>query len=247
MFAGVKLLLGQTPSSPHVSQHRSLFSLPIDSTARNTVRVVPSLPKSNASYLPEDLLAMQLAYARELAEAAAKEKVQDAIVTVPAYFTQFERQAILDAMDLAGLRNLALVEDGATVAVNYAMTRSFTQEPEVHVIYDAGAGSIRATVAAFTMSEQLIHPKSKTKKNVTSIEIKGAGWDRTVGGWNFDEKVRDLLKKDFEDKHGVKLDGNGRAMAKLLREAARVKQVLSANAESQSRVRRACPRRLANN
>lgn len=239
-YPGAKLLLGEAPSSPSASQHSSLFSIPLSTTPRSSISLQPALPPpSNASYLPEDLLAMQFQYFRELAESQASEKVVDAIVTVPTWFTQPQRNAILDAMSLAGLRNLGLVEDGATVGVNYAMTRAFSTDPEHHVVYDAGAGGIRATVVAFTMEEQKVNPKSKMLKNVTTVEVKGTGWDRTVGGWTFDGRIRDLLKQDFEAKTGVKLDGNGRALAKLLREAARVKQVLSANQESQSRVRRA--------
>src|SRR6266403_2025664 len=98
----------------------------------------------------EELVAMQLAYIRALAvnTAGPGERVQDVVVTVPAFFSQFERDAIADAVELAGLRLLALMNDGAAVAVNYAMTRQFPQL-ERHIVYDAGAASTRATVVTF--------------------------------------------------------------------------------------------------
>lgn len=84
-----------------------------------------------ATWDVEELVAMQLAYIRTLAVDAAGpgERVQDVVVTVPAFFSQFERDAIADAVELAGLRLMALMNDGTAVAVNYAMTRQFP-EPE---------------------------------------------------------------------------------------------------------------------
>ena len=66
-----------------------------------------------------------MAYVRSLAESkAAGERVDDVIVTVPPYYTQFEHDTVVDAIEISGLSTLALVNDGTAVAVNYAMTRS---------------------------------------------------------------------------------------------------------------------------
>ena len=99
----------------------------------------------------EELVAMQLAYVRSLAVdvAGAGEHVQDVMVTVPAFFSQFECDAIADAIELAGLHLLVLVNDGTTVVVNYTMMCQFP-EPERHIVYDAGAASTHATVITFT-------------------------------------------------------------------------------------------------
>ena len=121
------------------------------------------------------------------------------------------------------------------------MTRSFPSDAaENHLFYDAGAGSIRSTIVSFQSMEVKEHPSSKVTKNITSAEVKGIGWDRSAGGLVMDAKIRDMLERQFVDKEGqnldVPLEQNKRAQAKLLKEAARVKQVLSANAESPSRV-----------
>ena len=99
----------------------------------------------------EELVAMQLAYVRSLAVdvVGAGEHVQDVMVTVPAFFSQFECDAIADAIELAGLHLLVLVNDGTTVVVNYTMMCQFP-EPERHIVYDAGAASTHATVITFT-------------------------------------------------------------------------------------------------
>lgn len=176
---------------------------------------------------------MQLSYVRELAESAAQEKVTDVILTIPPFYTQHERDAVVDAVEIAGMKTLALIQDGAAVAVNYAMTRTFNEEPEYHVIYDAGASSIRATVVGFSTAPG----ESKKKNTGTAITVKGVGFDRATGGTEMDRRLRDLLVSDFNKKHKKDIRQDKRGMAKLWKEAGRVKAILSANADAMASVR----------
>lgn len=219
--------------------------------------------KTNSTiiYLPEELIALQFSYARELADLASAanpnpvagagfggEKIVDCIITVPAFFNQFERKAVLDGAELAGLKVLTLIDDGSSVGVNYAMMRTFGNKKvdstkpdappgiETHLIYDVGSSSIKATVIEFSMFEEKIHETSKIKKNVTIVDVKGYGSERNFGGLTFDQRIRDHLRKDFESQYKIDISKNDRALIKLLREAGRVKHVLSANTESPSRV-----------
>jgi hypoxia up-regulated 1 len=168
---------------------------------------------------------MQFSYVKQLAEALAGEKVTDVIVTVPPYYTQFERDAVADAVEISGLRLLALINDGAAVAVNYAMTRTFAT-PEYHIVYDAGASSTRATVVSFT-----------TIAANTHVSISGVGYDRTVGGTELNRRLRNLLVNLFMSKHKKDIRSNKKALAKLWKETERVKAILSANTEATSAVR----------
>ncbi len=200
-------------------------------TERGTV----ALRKSDGTeWSVEELIAMQFAYVRDLAESTAGEKVHDVIVTVPPYYTQFERDAVVDAIEISGLRTLALINDGTAVAVNYAMTRSFPNT-EYHVIYDAGASSIRATVVEFSAVPS--DSKSKSAKEATQITVQGVGYDRFTGGTELDRRVRDLLLNDFQKRYKRDISNDKRAMAKLWKEANRVKTILSANNEAQATVR----------
>lgn len=174
-------------------------------------------------------MAMQFAYVKSLAESLANEKVQDVIVTVPAFYSQFERDAVADAIEISGLRTLALINDGTAVAVNYAMTRTF-DTPEYHIVYDAGASSIRATLVQFSSDP-------KTIPAGTVIKVLGVGYDRKTGGTELDRRLREILLDLFKAKHGKDLRGDKRAMAKLWKEAGRVKAILSANSEAMSSVR----------
>ena len=121
------------------------------------------------------------------------------------------------------------------------MTRTFSNEtPEHHLFYDAGSSSIRATVVSFQGLQVKDHPTSKTSKNATQLDVKSFGYAKAVGGLTFDARIRDMLADQFEAANTgleVRLRENHRAMAKLLKEAGRVKQVLSANQQAPSRVR----------
>jgi hypoxia up-regulated 1 len=178
----------------------------------------------------EELVAMEFAYIKQLAENVAGEKVVDAVVTVPPYFSQFERDAIVDSIEIAGLKTLALINDGTAVAVNYALTRTFSK-PEHHIIYDAGASGIRATVASFATAND---PKSSVAE--TRINVVGVGYDRSISGTELDRRMRDILIDVFNAKHKRDIRGDKRGMAKLWKEAQRVKAILSANTETVSQV-----------
>lgn len=218
----VKLLQAAPYDSSAVSYFKTISAAEIVETARGTAAFRRS---DGTEWSVEELVAMQFAYVKGLAETVAGEKVQDVIVTVPPYFTQFERDAVADAIEISGLRTLALINDGTAVAVNYAMTRSFPKE-EFHIIYDAGASSICATVVSFTTDAT----------PTTSIQVHGVGYDRTIGGTELDRRMRELLVSDFNAKHKKDIRKDKRGMAKLWKEAGRVKTILSANNEAVANV-----------
>ncbi len=128
-----------------------------------------------------------------------------------------------------------------TVATNYALTRIFPK-PERHLFYDSGAGSTRATIVEFSMQQvkaESIVSIGATQKEAVVIDVLSLGWDREAGGVALDLLLRDILVSKFEQTAAAKelstpVRQNGRAMAKFLKEAARVKQVLSANAVASS-------------
>ena len=223
------------PASAEVVAYYSSFAPPaLAPSTRFTAAIPRGEDAAAATWDVEELVAMQFAYIRALAEDAASERVQDVVVTVPAFYAQFERDAIADAVELAGLRLLALVNDGAAVAVNYAMTRQFSADaPERHIVYDAGAASTRATVATFSAQSQ-----GKGKKDTaTLITVNGVGYDRLAGGTELDRRLREILVEEFEHKHGVGIREDAKAMMKLWKEADRLKSILSANTEASARVR----------
>ena len=230
-FSSLKHLQAARYDSQAVSFYKSISTAELAETTRGTVALKRS---DGTEWSVEELIAMQLAYIRDLAESTAKEKVTEVILTVPPYYTEHERNAVVDAVEIAGMRTLALIHDGTAIAVNYAMTRTFNEKPEYHVIYDAGASSIRATIVEFGSEGKKTSP--------TMLNVKGVGYDRSTGGTELDRRVREILVNDFIKKHKKDIRQDKRGMAKLWKEAGRVKAILSANAEAMSSVRN-IPRR----
>lgn len=263
-FYGLKTLLGRTTSEDdkeYVDLYSSIFGNDVISSDRGTCSLKrPYEADPKLSSLPEltveELVGMQLEYAKKLAEETAGERVNpslpagfnigsfgglDAVVTVPAFFNAQERQAIVDSATLAGFRP-RLVSDGAAAAVNYAQTRTFPQ-PEKHLFFDVGSGSVRATIVEFSTKPVVIDSilsVGKAQKEATIVDVKGVGWERNVGGLQLDLILRDKLAAEFDAKHGAQIGGsiksNHRAMARLLKEANRVKHILSANDKASSSV-----------
>ncbi|KAI6112082.1 heat shock protein 70 family [Pisolithus croceorrhizus] len=227
-FSSLKLLQGVPFDSNSVSYFTQISTSDVVKNSRSSV----SLRQDDGTeWSTEELIAMQLSYVKKLAEDVAGELVQDVVVTVPPYYTQFERDAVADAIEIAGLRTLALINDGSAVAINYAMTRTFSSTPEYHVIYDAGASSIRATVVSFASAAD---PKSKAQ--YTQISVLGVGSDRSTGGTELDRRLREILIEAFINKHKRDIRKDKRGMAKLWKEAGRIKSILSANTDATATV-----------
>jgi hypoxia up-regulated 1 len=229
-FNLLKYLQGVPFESEAVSYYATLSAADSVKSSRNTI----SLRRSDGTeWTVEELIAMQFSYIKELAESVAEEKVTDIIVTVPPFYTQAERDAVVDAIEIAGLRTLALINDGTAVAINYAMTRTFL-EPEIHIIYDAGASAIRTTLVEFSTVESTGKGKPKT---YTQVNVLSSGFDRRSGGTELDRRLVKILVEDFMNKNQIDITKDKRAMSKFRKEANRLKAILSANNEAVSTVR----------
>ncbi|KAJ7153570.1 Hsp70 protein-domain-containing protein [Mycena crocata] len=222
-FSSIKYLQAAPFDSDIVSYYASISTAELVKTSRNTVAFKQA---DGNEWSVEELIGMQFSYVKQLAESLVGEKVSDVIVTVPPYFSQFQRDAVVDAIEIAGLRTLALINDGTAVAVNYAMTRTFPT-PEHHIIYDAGASSIRATVVTFSTSNAT---------SGTQIAVAGVGYDLATGGTELDRRLREILIEAFNAKNKRDIRDDKRGMAKLWKEAGRIKAILSANNEATATV-----------
>jgi hypoxia up-regulated 1 len=205
----------------------------------NTVafRLEEQTDPNDPPYTVAELVAMQLEEANRQASIAASEPIRDCVIAVPSYFSPTERQTIIDAAELANFRVLQLINDGAAVALNYAMSRSFNETPEYHIMFDMGAASTTVTVASYRSVS--VKDVGKYLKNVPQVQIHGLAYNRYLGGGTIDQRLRQHLVKLFNDSvKGVDkpIESDPRSMNKLLKEATRVKQILSANQETAASV-----------
>nr|AAH19785.1 Hyou1 protein [Mus musculus] len=228
-------LLGKQADNPHVALYRSRFpehELIVD-PQRQTVRfqISPQL-----QFSPEEVLGMVLNYSRSLAEDFAEQPIKDAVITVPAFFNQAERRAVLQAARMAGLKVLQLINDNTATALSYGVFRrkDINSTAQNVMFYDMGSGSTVCTIVTY----QTV--KTKEAGMQPQLQIRGVGFDRTLGGLEMELRLREHLAKLFnEQRKGQKAKDvreNPRAMAKLLREANRLKTVLSANADHMAQI-----------
>jgi hypoxia up-regulated 1 len=181
-------------------------------------------------HTPEELTAMVLHYAEEITHQYGKEKghtygdITDCVLTVPSFSTQTERQALLDAAELGGFRVLGLIDENTASAVNFGMDKTF-EEPQIYLFYNLGGSSLQVSIIKFHSYEVPESKYSKKMKRVGSIEVLGKGWDSTLGGLAYDNRLRHARGHDKDIRDAP------RAMTKIRLQANKVKHVLSANQE----------------
>ncbi|KXS11061.1 actin-like ATPase domain-containing protein [Gonapodya prolifera JEL478] len=244
-YPSVKTLLGRPYEDPVAVEYRDTFdNTMVADPFRNTVAFEHNEVDADGNpvtvqYAVEEIVAMQLKHARDQVEVSAGELVKDCVITVPRFFNQYERQALLDAAELAGLNVLGLMHDDVAVAINFALNRpdlATDDKPAYHIFYDSGASSTVAALISF--QKPPVNSKGKSSSSTSSatqeIVVEAVGFDRTLGGHAFDLRLQKHLADAFDKKHGGtgKVFKNHRAMMKLLREAQKVKEVLSANTET---------------
>ncbi|XP_067289169.1 hypoxia up-regulated protein 1 [Pseudorasbora parva] len=233
VYRFLQSILGKTADNPQVERYLKHF--PEHQLHRDEKRGTVYFKFSEEmQYTPEELLGMILNYSRVLAQDFAEQPIKDAVITVPAYFNQAERRAVLQAANIAGLKVLQLINDNTAVALNYGVFRrkDINSTAQNVMFYDMGSGSTTATIVTY----QTI--KTKEAGTQPQLQIRGVGFDRTLGGFEIELRLRDHLAKLFNEQKKSKKDvrENLRAMAKLLKEAQRLKTVLSANADHTAQI-----------
>ncbi|XP_054723805.1 hypoxia up-regulated protein 1-like [Uloborus diversus] len=227
-------VIGKKIDNPLVTLYRKRFPYYDISPSADGNSLVFKHP-DGMEFSVEELIAMILKQAQHFAEKAAGQPIKDAVITVPPFFNQAERRALLHAAQLSGLNVLQLINSNTAVALNYGVfrRRDFNETPTNIMFYDMGAGSTVATIATY----QLVKSK-ETGEISPQVTIKGVGFDHTLGGLEMQLRLRDYFAMSFNNAKKTSSDvfKNNRSMAKLLKEAGRVKKVLSANTEHMAQV-----------
>ena len=202
----------------------------------NETRSGVCLTIDNVEFTPEELVAMVLTHARDITDAYGTPNVRDCVLTVPSFFTQHERKALLDAAQLANLNVLALIDENTAAALHFGIDR-IDEEPKNVLFYNMGASALQVSVVKYHSYEKKESKFSSKGKPVGSFEVLSKAWDSTLGGMAFDARIVDHMADEFNQMWNDKrADGETkdvrafpRAMAKLRVQANKVKHVLSAN------------------
>uniref|UniRef100_A0A5K3FR84 Hypoxia up-regulated protein 1 n=1 Tax=Mesocestoides corti TaxID=53468 RepID=A0A5K3FR84_MESCO len=176
---------------------------------------------------------MFLKYVKKTAETFADSELKTAVITVPSYFTQAERRALLRSASLANIEVIQLLDDNVAVALDYIRPRikQLEQKP-VYLFCDIGATGTTATVVSYQMSEL----KGDLPGKHPHIFVLSAVSDASLGINAFVDRLQAHLMDAFREQHNIKADITAapRTVAKFRREASRVFKILSANKEIQS-------------
>lgn len=162
-------------------------------------------------FAPEEISAMVLGKMKEVAEAYLNKKVTHAVVTVPAYFNDAQRQATKDAGAIAGLNVMRIINEPTAAAIAYGVNKKASGEKNV-IVYDLGGGTF--DVSLLTIDQGV-------------FEVAATSGDTHLGGEDFDQKVMDHFIKLYQKKTGKDVRKDNRAVQKLRREVERAKRVLS--------------------
>ena len=203
----VKRLMGRRFDDPETQKARKMVSYAITEGPNGDARV--TIPIKNKVYTPQEISAMVLAKLKRDAENYLGQEVKQAVITVPAYFNDSQRQATKDAGQIAGLEVLRIINEPTAAAVAYGLDK---KNDETILVFDLGGGTF--DVSVLEVGDGV-------------IEVKSTNGDTLLGGDDWDERIVHWLIDEFKKEQGVDLSNDRQALQRLREAAEKAKIELS--------------------
>ncbi len=209
----VKRLMGRKLADPEVQ--RVLDTLPYHVTEASNGDARVKL--RDKDYSPSEISAIILGKMREVAESYVGESIDEAVITVPAYFDDSQRQATKDAGQIAGLTVKRIINEPTAAAIAYGLNKESAQAGERVAVYDLGGGTF--DISILELSEDM-------------FQVVSTNGDTHLGGEDFDQALMEHLLSEFEKENGVDLRQDRMALQRLKEAAERAKHELSVALET---------------
>ncbi|MDE2019025.1 MAG: molecular chaperone DnaK [Patescibacteria group bacterium] len=216
----VKRLMGRKWSDPEVQRDKQWLPYEIKESATGGVEV----KMGDQWYSPEAVSAEILRKLKADAEARLGEKIDEAVITVPAYFDDSERQATKNAGEIAGLKVDRILNEPTAAAFAYGLDRAKDKADQKIVVYDFGGGTFDISVL-----EMSIDPETKEQ----TVEVKATGGDTHLGGDDFDKKIQEYLVEEYKKQEAIDISKDPLALQRLKEAAEKAKLELSTAMETE--------------
>ncbi|MCF1474258.1 MULTISPECIES: molecular chaperone DnaK [Rhizobium/Agrobacterium group] len=210
LFA-VKRLIGRRYEDPTVEKDKGLVPFPIIKGDNGDAWV----EAQGKGYSPAQISAMILQKMKETAEAYLGEKVEKAVITVPAYFNDAQRQATKDAGRIAGLEVLRIINEPTAAALAYGLDKT---EGKTIAVYDLGGGTF--DISVLEIGDGV-------------FEVKSTNGDTFLGGEDFDMRLVEYLAAEFKKEQGIELKNDKLALQRLKEAAEKAKIELSSSQQTE--------------
>ncbi|KAL7030316.1 hypothetical protein ACKWTF_006616 [Chironomus riparius] len=216
-ICGFKHLLGRKFKDPVVQQEIKHIPYRVEERPDGGVGICASYMDEEQSFTPEQITAMLFTKLKTDAAVALQAQIYDCVITVPSYFTNAERKALLDAAGIAGLNCLRLMNETTSTALSYGFYRQDLPNPDEKprnvVFVDFGQSAIQVSACAFS--------KGKLKMLASTSDL--------VGGRDFDTALANHFSNEFVTKYKIDPRTNKKAYLRLLTESEKLKKQMSAN------------------
>lgn len=213
----VKRLIGRKFTDPEVQRDKAWLPYEIRAGATGGVEV----KMGDEWFSPEEISAFILSKLKADAEAKLGEKITEAVITVPAYFDDSQRQATKNAGEIAGLKVDRILNEPTAAAFAYGVNKEKNQKI---VVYDFGGGTFDVSVLEMGFD-------ADTKEQ--TVEVRATGGDTHLGGDDFDKKIQEYLVGEYKKQEGIDISKDPLAVQRLKEAAERAKHELSTAVETE--------------
>ena len=206
-----KRLIGRSFSDKHVQSDKKLWPFEVVNDKSDKPKINVEYKAEKKSYFPEEISSMVLTKMKEVAETYLGTTVTDAVITVPAYFGDAQRQATKDAGVIAGLNVLRIINEPTAAAIAYGLDNAKDKEQNV-LIFDKGGGTFDCTILSIEDGV---------------FEVKATGGDSHLGGEDIDNRLVEHFVQEFKRKNKKDPTTNKRSMRRLQTACEKAKRNLS--------------------